>query len=554
MDSGTLELVLKTIEDFSRRRLTLDLKLELDAKSEFPAEVISELVGEEIGLHLVFIPEQYGGLGGSTYDIYRVSAALAEADLGIATAFLAISLGMDPIRVGGTESQKEKWISRIANEGLIVAYGVTEPLAGSEVSNIKTRADRILDDHGNVVAYRLNGMKQFITNGSVADLYTILAMTPEGPSFFIIEKGAEGLSAGRHEDKHGIRASDTSPVILDDVEVPVENLVGGEEGQGLLHAQEVFGFTRVMVAAFGLGAGIAAMKKAIEYSKDRVQYGSALCYKQGYTHKLIVPNIVRLEAARTFIEDTARKLDSGGEGLQTEGAIAKFLATEAGNDAAEAAIQAHGGYGYCREYEVEKIKRDVRITTIYEGTSEIMQNTIGMDRWRSAIQSRFGYYAQLEDRMRALAARSSDVGAKYVAQASKALNETLKVAFKSRLTRRQYILFKMAEMMAGVESAAVLCERAAGENGDNRNGSKGCLFSNGSGHKDMLKAIARIYARDAAAAALENSNLAVAGTGIFSDDDIRQFRERIGSGALLDAVIGAEEDMNLVAGFIAGDN
>jgi alkylation response protein AidB-like acyl-CoA dehydrogenase len=549
MDKGTLDLVIKTINEYSKRKLTLDFKLKCDGANEFPSEVIRELVGSDIGLHLVFIPEEYGGLGGTAYDIYRVSAALAEADLGIATAFLAISLGMDPISVGGTPEQKEKWIGAVASEGLIVAYGVTEPTAGSEVSSIRTTAERISDGSGRTVSYRLNGTKQFITNGSVADLFTILARAPEGPSFFIIEKGTPGLGAGRHEDKHGIRASNTAQVVLEDVVVPAENLVGGVEGQGLRHAQEVFGFTRLMVAAFGLGAGTAALRRAIGYSKERVQYGSPLCRKQGYMHRLIVPNAVRLEAARTYIEAVAGRLDAGQKGLETEGAIAKYLATEAGNEAAEASIQAHGGYGYMREYEVEKIKRDVRITTIYEGTSEIMLNTMGMDRWRSTIQSRFGYYAGLEEGMTALDARCGGIGARHVALASKVLNETLKVAFREKLTRKQFILFKMAEMMAAVESAASLCERARlVEEGEKEDGAS--LFTDGAFHPGLIPAMARLYARSAASTVLVNANLAVTGTGILDAGRVAEFRRESGLQKLLEAAEGAEADMDIVAGCI----
>ena len=542
MDQGTLQLVLKTIEDYGKRTLTSEARLKIDAQNRFPEEVIRELLGDEIGLHLVFIPEAHGGLGGGAYDVYRVSAALAEVDLGIATAFLAISLGMDPIRVGGTQAQKDTWIGRIASEGLIVAYGVTEPTAGSEVSAIKATADRIVDAGGKVTGYRLNGTKQFITNGSVAALYTILAKTPEGPSFFIVERGTKGLSAGRHEDKHGIRASDTSPVILEDVEVPAENLVGGVEGQGLRHAQEVFGFTRLMVAAFGLGAGTAAVKRAVAYAKERVQYGSPLTAKQGFMHRLIVPGVVALETARMYIEHVARRLDAGEANLGTEGAIAKFTATEAGNAAAEAAIQAHGGYGYMREYEVEKIKRDVRITTIYEGTSEIMLNTVGMDRWRSSIQSRFGWYAGLEDRMLTLGAGGAATGAGLVAAAAKTLNESLKVAYQARLTRKQAVLFKLAEMMAAVESAAVVAEKAATAEGDGTG-----LLRQAAGNPDVRRAVARSAARVACARVAEGCNLAVVGTGTLDIEQARRWRSDSGMEALLDAARGAQEDMDLIA-------
>ena len=159
-----------------------------------------------------------------------------------------------------------------------------------------------------------------------------------------------------------------------------------------MQAQAVFGFTRLMVAAFGLGAGWAALDRAIPYSTQRIQAGAPLSEKQGYTHKLIVPHAIRLEAARAYVEEVATRLDAAGSALNTEGAIAKYLATEAGNAAAEAAIQALGGYGYTREYMVEKIKRDVRITTIYEGTSEIMEMTIGRDRWQEHLKTRGEHY------------------------------------------------------------------------------------------------------------------------------------------------------------------
>ena len=296
-------------------------------------------------------------------------------DLGVATAVLATFLGGDPIRVGGTPEQKKTWIGRIAEEGLLVAYGATEPQAGSDLAAMTTKAEPVYED-GHFIGYKITGRKQWISNGGVADLYTILALAPGGPSWFIMEKDQPGFKPGKPEQKHGIRASNTAALFLDDVFVPVDQLVGGVEGQGLIQAQAVFGYTRLMVGAFGLGAGWAALQRAIRYSQQRVQAGAFLSQKQGYTHKLIVPNAVRLEAARTYIEWVAERLDCGEPGLATEGAVAKYSATVAGNQAAEDAIQAHGGYGYTREYMVEKAKRDVRITTIYEGTSEILEWTI----------------------------------------------------------------------------------------------------------------------------------------------------------------------------------
>src|SRR5207344_2423258 len=190
-----------------------------------------------------------------------------------------------------------------------------------------------------------------------------------------------------------------------------DRLLGGVEGQGLNQAQAVFGYTRLMVAAFGLGGGWAALDRAIPYSTKRIQAGAPLSEKQGYTHKLIVPHAARLEAARAYIEETAERIDAGEGSLNTEGAIAKYMSTEAGNTAAEASIQALGGYGYTREYMVEKIKRDVRITTIYEGTSEIMEMTISRDRWQSHLKTRGEYYHRAARDLEDLHGRQPAVGA-----------------------------------------------------------------------------------------------------------------------------------------------
>ena len=364
MDPETLSMVLDTIDKLEREKLSLDTKLEMDRAGDFPSELIRFMLGPDIALHLIFIPEAYGGLGAGASEIALVSERMAKMDLAIATSFLAICLGMDPIRVGGTDAQKAKYVTKIAEKGLIVAYGVTEPEAGSNVQSLKTRAERVLDDEGQVKGYRLNGQKQFITNGGVAQLYTILADTPEGPSFFIVEAGAEGLIPGKHEDKHGIRASDTCALALEDLYVPAENLIGGVEGQGLKQANRVFGYTRLMVATFGLGGGMASLERSVKYAKERVQFGTPLAAKQGYTHRLLVPHAVQLEAARAYIEEVARRLDTDEEDLQVEGSIAKYFATEAGDAMANDGIQAFGGYGYMREYEVEKIKRDVKILPI----------------------------------------------------------------------------------------------------------------------------------------------------------------------------------------------
>ncbi len=216
-----------------------------------------------------------------------------------------------------------------------------------------------------------------------------------------------------------------------------------------------------MVAAFGLGAGWAALRRAIDYSTERIQAGGPLSEKQGYTHKLIVPHAVRLEASRSFIEETAVRIDDGEEMLNTEGAIAKYMASEAGNAAADAAIQAHGGYGYTKEYMVEKYKRDVRITTIYEGTSEIMEMTIGRDRWQQHLKSRGRFYLDAADRLDELARTNPTVGADVAALAARALAGVMETARLQRLTRNQHLLFRIGELASFVECAGSFARRAA---------------------------------------------------------------------------------------------
>ena len=482
MDPEVLSMVLDTLEKLENEKVSLETKLEMDRQGEFPSELIRFMLGPEIGLHLIFIPQEYGGLGAGASEIAVVSERMAKMDLALATSFLAICLGMDPIRVGATPEQKEKYIRKIADQGLVVAYGVTEPEAGSNVQSLKTKAERVLDDEGKIKGYKLNGQKQFITNGGVAQLYTILADAPDGPSFFVVEGGAKGLLPGKHEDKHGIRASDTSPLVLEDLYVPAEDLVGGKEGQGLKQANEVFGYTRLMVATFGLGGGMASLERAVKYSKERVQFGTTLAEKQGYTHTLLVPHAVQLEAARAHIEHVATRLDTGEEDLQVEGSVAKFFATEAGDAMANDGIQAFGGYGYIREYEVEKIKRDVKILTIYEGTSEIQRNIISMFRLRTTVRSKGGFYREMADMLGRLPVES---GGPILADAMLAMNGVILMARKHKLTKSQYVMFLLADMMTWTEIGNSLCHKAAVyEGGQSRTPS-------------FIKAAARLFAREA---------------------------------------------------------
>lgn len=525
LDKEELEIILGTLKEFAERKMPLSKRLEWDRKDVCPVEIVREMLGPDVGLHLVFIPAEHDGLGGGAYDVYRLSAEFAKIDLGIATAMLAVALGTDPIRVGCTPAQQARWMRRIANEGLIVAYGVTEPEAGSNVENLKTKAERITDASGRVTHYKLDGVKQFISNGAIADLYTILAKAPDGPTFFVVERGAAGLTPGKQEEKHGIRLSNTSQVVLEDVVIPAENIVGEKEGEGIKQSNEVFGFTRLMVAAFGLGAGLAALERAVAYSKERKQFGTYLCEKQGYTHKLLVPHAVRLAAAEAYIEYVADLLDTSDADRQVEGSVAKLFATEAGNRAAEDAIQALGGYGYCQEYEVEKIKRDARILTIYEGTSEIQQNIIGVFRMRQSVKSKGAFYGAMADEVAPLA----DAGGPAVARAARFLSEVVVLAFQKKLTRQQHAVMELALAMADVETAVALA-RAAAKGGD-----------------EILKAESRLFAAEVALGVPTRLLRIAAGSGALGADEVAALTARADLPGAVALQAGTLADMDLVA-------
>ncbi|MBO2455199.1 acyl-CoA dehydrogenase family protein [Actinomadura barringtoniae] len=239
LDLGTLNLMLEALGEFTASALPEERRLELDHEDVCPEEIVRAMCGDDLGVQLVFIPEEYGGMGGGAFDSYRVCERLARIDIGLATSVFATFLGCDPILFGGTAEQKERWLGRIVKEGILLAYGATEPEAGSDLGALRTIAVPLESD-GRITGYRINGRKQWISNGSIADVCTVLARTPGGPSWFVLEKGTEGFSTATPEDKHGIRLSNTAALYLDDVTVPAENLVGGEEGRGLVIAQRVF--------------------------------------------------------------------------------------------------------------------------------------------------------------------------------------------------------------------------------------------------------------------------------------------------------------------------
>lgn len=538
LDDESRQMVVDTVRQLKKKLLTKEKILEWDHHEIFPEKVIREMLGPEIGLQLLFIPEEYGGMGGGARDCCAVTREMAKICLGIGTAFFAIQLGSDPILVGATEEQKEKWLGAIAEGGALVAYAVTEPGAGSNLQALKTKAEPLLDDSGQVTGYHITGSKQFISTGGYADIVTVLANAPEGPSFFVVEKGMKGFEQHKGEEKHGIRASNTSPLTFDNVFVPKENLIGWEPGKGLKQANQVFGYTRLMVASMALGAGEAAMDIVIPYAKERIQFGGPLSEKQGYTHKLVVPNVVRLAAADAYIDEVAHMLDSSADDLQVEGAIGKLFATETADRAANDAMQALGGYGYIREFEVEKIKRDVKITCIYEGTSEIQQNIISTFRWKTTRKTKGRFYGDIADEMAVLNETLPDVGAHYLSLTAKALNHSIDLAHENRWTRQQAVMFALADMMTHLEVGVSLARKAAR------------LSAEGDAAAAKFKAMARIFAGDVTQLVAENALRIVMGGGEIDAEALAGFLSAISYQEMLSSRQNWIVDMDTVADII----
>jgi alkylation response protein AidB-like acyl-CoA dehydrogenase len=298
----------------------------------------------------------------------------------------------------------------------------------------------------------------------------------------------------------------------------------------LRQANEVFGYTRLMVAAFGLGAGFAALDKAIAFSKQRKQFGTYLAEKQGFTHKLLVPNSVRLAAAQAYIEYVADLLDSGNADRQVEGSVAKLFATEAGNVAADNAVQALGGYGYCVDFEVEKIRRDARILTIYEGTSEIQQSIIGIFRMRENVRSKGQFYLRMAEEMEPLEGE----GGPAAARSARFLAEASQLAFRSKLVRQQHASFEFATAMAEVETAVALV-RAASRRDD-----------------ELLKAQARLWASQVALSVPTRLLSVFSASGILGAEEMCRVQRMGDLEGAVALQAGRLADMNLVAEKITG--
>jgi len=342
-----------------------------DQTGEFPWELIKLFA--ELDLFRIFVDVEHGGMGGGVLDLSIVTEELSRACGGIAICLAASALGTFPIMISGSDQQKEKYLPDLAAGKSLAAFCLTEPEAGSDAGSIKTKAIRN-GDH-----YILNGTKHFITNGSVAKVYTVIASTDpskgtRGATAFIVEDGMEGLTYGKKEDKMGIRASITSEVCFQDCVVPVENRIG-EEGQGFVVAMKTLDKSRPGVAAQAVGIAQGALDLAVEYARGREQFGQSISSFQGIQF-MLADMATQVEAARALVYATARMVDAGVKNIGKESAMCKLYASDVAMKVATDAVQIFGGYGYMKDYPIEKFMRDAKITQIYEGTNQIQRMVI----------------------------------------------------------------------------------------------------------------------------------------------------------------------------------
>jgi alkylation response protein AidB-like acyl-CoA dehydrogenase len=367
------------IQDLARkiaREKILPVRAELDEREEFPWEVVK--VSAEAGLMGVSMPEEYDGFGGGVLEYCLVAEELSRVCLGIATSVVASGLGAMPILLYGSPEQKKRYLPDIAKGRKLAAFGLTEADAGSDAGSIRTTATRTSE------GYLLNGTKQWITNGGEAEIYTIIAMTdrskgPRGASAFIVGKGDQGFTFGKKEKKMGIRASATRELVFQDCFVAKENLIA-KEGMGFVITMRTFDRTRPGVGSQGVGLAQGALDEAVRYAREREQFGKKIISFQAIQH-LLADMATQVEAARALVYAVARYVDhsTNPKEISKVSGMSKVFASDVAMKVTTDAVQIFGGYGYMRDYPVEKMMRDAKILQIYEGTNQIQRNIIGLE-------------------------------------------------------------------------------------------------------------------------------------------------------------------------------
>ena len=364
------------LQDMARKFAANEIRpkaAEHDHAGTFPTEILEKAFG--LGLMTGFIPEEHGGLGLSALDACIIEEELGWGCSGITTSMTANGLALTPILVAGTDEQKRRLVAPFSEKLQYASFCLTEPGAGSDAGGIQTTAKKDGD------AYILNGRKCFITNGSYASQYTVFASTDrskghKGLSVFVVPRDLPGVSAGKKEDKMGQRASDTSDVLLEEVRIPEENRIG-KEGEGFKIAMITLDYARPTVAAMAVGVARAAFELAMEYSKERVQFGVPIAMNQAI-HFLLADMAMEIEAARLLTYKGAWLLDQGKRNTK-ESSYAKAFAADLAMRVTTDAVQIFGGYGYMKDYPVEKLMRDAKLLQIYEGTSQIQRMVIAKE-------------------------------------------------------------------------------------------------------------------------------------------------------------------------------
>jgi alkylation response protein AidB-like acyl-CoA dehydrogenase len=364
----------KTIKDLARRiaeERVLPVRAELDEKEEFPRDIIKDLADAD--MFRVFVPEEYEGLGGGVLELCLVMEELSRVCSAVAVSYAASALGVMTLMEYGTDEQKKKYLPDIAAGKKLGAFAVTEPTAGSDIANIKTTAEKV--DGG----YLLNGTKQFITNGGEAEIYTVIALTDKskgarGASAIIVEKDIPGFTFGKKEKKLGIRASATRELVFKNCLVPEENLLG-RPGLGFIQALRLFDRSRPGIGSQAVGLAQGALEAAVEYAEQRVQFDQAIINMQAVQH-MLADMAIQTEAARALVYAAARYVDSGAKNVSEESSMSKVFASDTAMKVTIDAVQICGGSGYMKDYPVEKMMRDAKILQIYEGTNQVLRNTI----------------------------------------------------------------------------------------------------------------------------------------------------------------------------------
>lgn len=340
---------------------------EIDAKGIFPWDNIKIMA--ENGLFGVHVPEEYGGVGGDMVSHVLVIEEIASACASTSVALSTQALTLAPFLIAGTEAQKKKYVTPMAQGKVLGSFGITEPGAGSDVSSLKTTAVRDGDD------FVINGQKVFITNAGESEIYVIVTRTSEertdGVTLFIVEKDADGLSFGKEEDKMGIRGSVTREVLLEDVRVSKENMLG-EEGEGFKILMNVFNETRPVVGAQATGIAKGAFTYVLDYINERQQFGRPISQFQMIQAK-IADMAMMIESARLLVNKAARMIDNKDSNVIAYSSMAKCVGSDTAMHVTTESVQILGGYGYIKEYPVERMMRDAKITQIYEGTNEIQR-------------------------------------------------------------------------------------------------------------------------------------------------------------------------------------